>query len=120
MDLQTTIDRICELCQTLRFRGSREKDLQEALEGLLRANFSGVLREAQLEPGSIVDFLVSDVVAVEVKLDGSPMDVTRQLQRYAKNARVEAVVLVTTRAKHRAVPTALREKPVRVVWLSPF
>lgn len=113
------MERICKLCQTIRFQGTREKELQAALETLLRANFSAVAREVKLAPGAIVDFLVEGV-ALEVKIDGSPMEVTRQLHRYAQSELVQALILVTTRAKHRTGPSELNGKPVLVVWLSPF
>jgi hypothetical protein len=114
-----TVDRILELCRTIRCQTATERELQDALEVLLRANFPSVTREAQLGPKDIVDFLVDDV-AVEVKVDGSPMAVTRQLQRYAQHERVQSLVLVTTRAKHRSVAGELQKKPVRVAWLAPF
>lgn len=114
-----TLDRICELCQTLQCRVARELPLQDAIETLLRENFLGVMREAKLSPGSIVDFLVNSV-GLEVKTDGAPTHVLRQIQRYAESDLVQAMVLVTTRAKHREMPNELRGKPVRVVWLSPF
>lgn len=115
-----TADRILELCRTLRPQTTSEKALQDALEPLIRASFpSGMTREAILGPGDVVDFLVEDV-AVEVKVDGSPMEVTRQLHRYAGHDAVAALVLVTTRAKHRGLPPTLRGKPVAVAWLCPL
>lgn len=112
-------DRICQLCQSLSFRGSNELELQDSLEKLLRSHFSEVTREAKLSPTDRVDFLV-ERVAVEIKVDGSPMAVTRQLQKYLEHQEVDGVVLVTTRRKHLAVPDTLAGKPVRVVWLGPF
>ncbi|KKK98092.1 hypothetical protein LCGC14_2646250 [marine sediment metagenome] len=96
----TTLDAICELCPKLRFHGTREVLLQDALGQLLRATFSEVDREVPLTKSAVVDFLVGDV-AIEVKIDESPMAVTRQLRRYAESPRVQSLVLVTTRAKHR-------------------
>lgn len=118
--MMETVDRILELCRTIRCQTATERELQDALEVLLRENFSSVTREAQLGPKDIVDFLVDDAVAVEVKVDQSPMAVTRQLQRYAAHEKVQSLVLVTTRAKHKSVQRSLRKKPVRVAWLAPF
>lgn len=114
-----TADRILELCRTLRPQTTSEKDLQAALWNQLKRSFPSATRETVLGPGDQVDFLVQDV-AVEVKVDGSPMEVMRQLQRYAMHEQVAAVVLVTTRAKHRGLPPTLRGKPVLVAWLCPL
>lgn len=118
--MDPTVTKILELCQTLRCQTTVEKALQDALETLFRENFSTVERELHLGPGDVVDFLLDGSVAVEVKVDGSPMALTRQIQRYAEHKRVEAVVVVTTRAKHRSVPNKLRGKPVAVAWLNPL
>lgn len=115
-----TVERILALCRTLRPRTANEKVLQDALEPLFRESFSTVDREAKLDPKSVVDFLVEETVAVEVKVDGSPLPVMRQLQRYAKSDRVEQIVLVTTRRKLMAVAPRLRGKPIHIAWLSPF
>lgn len=118
--MSDTVTRIIELCRTLRCQTAVEKALQDALEPLLMANFSIVEREVRLGPGDVVDFLVEGSVAVEVKVDGSPMAVTRQLHRYAEHDQVRELVLVTTRAKHRSVTPTLRGKPVAVAWLCPL
>lgn len=117
--MSPTTARILELCRTLRPQTTSEKALQDALEPLIRESFPSVTREAVLGPKDVVDFLVEGV-AVEVKVDGSPMAVTRQLHRYAEHDQVRELVLVTTRAKHRSIPPTLRGKPVAVAWLCPL
>lgn len=115
----TTSEKIVELCQTMGCRTTDEKSLQDALEIVLRENFAFVQREHRLGPNDVVDFFVESV-AVEVKTDGSPMEVTRQLQRYADHDAVTELVLVTSRSKHRTIPLSLRKKPVSVAWLCPL
>lgn len=112
-------DGIATLCQRLRFQGTKECELQDALETLIRSSFSEVTREAKLGETDRVDFLVGNV-AVEVKVDGRTMQVARQLRRYMESDRIQALVLVTTRAKHKALPQTLGGKPLVVVWLPPF
>jgi len=114
-----TLDRIVTLCEKLRFQGNNERDLQNALETVLSSSFSQVQREVSLGARDRVDLLV-ERIGIEVKIDGSPMVVARQLRRYVESAELDALVLVTTRAKHRALPRTLGGKPLLVVWLHPF
>ena len=118
--MDPTVLRILQLCRTLRCQTAQEKVLQDALEPLLRAEFQDVEREARLSQADVLDFLVAGRIVVEVKMDQSPMTVTRQLRRYAEHPKVTHIVLVTTRAKHRSVPLELAGKPVFVAWLQPM
>lgn len=111
--------RIVELCRTLRCQTATEKVLQDALEVVLRANFSTLRREVKLSEGSTIDFLV-DALGVEVKVDGSRMGVIRQIQRYLEHESVDGLVLITTRRQHLLIPKQLRGKSVDIAWLSPF
>lgn len=70
--------------------------------------------EMRLDERNRIDFLTDDGVGIEVKVAGSLDAVTRQLTRYAAAPEVRALVLVTTIAKHRAVPTELGGKPVHL------
>jgi molybdopterin-biosynthesis enzyme MoeA-like protein len=112
-------DRIARLCQTLRFQGDRECELQDALEDIFRSASLKAKREMELTPQNRIDFLI-ERIGVEVKVDGSTMAVTRQLLRYAESDLIDQLLLVTTKAKHRAIRPMLGQKPVRVVWLMPF
>lgn len=107
-------------CAAMRCVTSAEKELQDELERLFLERYPQTKREFQLAEGSVVDFLIGSV-AVEVKTDGSPASVSRQLHRYAGAPIVERLVLVTTRRKHQAaIPSSLRGKPVSVALISPL
>lgn len=108
---------IAECLAGYRFRYASERDLQSGILEALQAADLNVDPEVSLTPGDRIDFLVGDV-GVEVKVTGSVEAVTRQLIRYAKSDRVSALVLVTTKARHRAVPRSLCGKPVDVVSVS--
>ncbi len=71
-------------------------------------------REVRLSVADRVDVFV-DGIAIEIKLAGSVTTVLGQLQRYAAYDAVSALVLVTTRARHRALPTGISGKPLTVV-----
>lgn len=107
---------IAEILHAYSWHATGEREVQDAVE--LALSDAGVVfeREAALDAASRVDFLCGHI-AIEIKTDGSLAMVTRQLHRYAKSERVAEIVLVTTRAKHLAVPASVRGKPVRAVWL---
>jgi len=105
-----------------RFRLARdnEKVLQDAMA---KAFAEGrppwtVEREVDLGPGDRIDFVLNDVVGVEVKIKGQVNDVLRQLMRYANHARFEGLILVTTRMTMAALmPPALLGKPLYTIRL---
>lgn len=107
-----------------------EYDLQCAIAAALTDAGHTVAREIRLTDGvSRVDvFIEGDTsvegtwwrgpgIAIEVKIAGSTSSVVRQLERYARCAEVGELILVTTRAKHHAVPRVLEGKPVYLVSL---
>jgi hypothetical protein len=76
------------------------------------------LAERKLRGHDRVDFLVGECVAVEVKIDGSLGDVTRQIHRYAQSDRVKALVLISARHRLDNQPTTMNGKPLRIVVLA--
>lgn len=79
----------------------------------LRAEGYAVSVEHQLKMGR-VDLRVGST-AIELKVKGSIASVFRQLEMYAADPSVENIVLVTSSAKHRAMPPL--SKPLFVVYL---
>lgn len=107
--------RIASAVARRRFRIVTEKDFQEALVRVFEAEKMEYRREVRLGPGDVVDFMVGDV-AVEVKVEGSPTQVLRQILRYLEYGEVSALVLVTRRAgSARGIPPQVLGKPVIVV-----
>jgi hypothetical protein len=100
-----------------RFRHSNEKQLQDGIASVLSAGHIAFLREYRLSPESVVDFMVEPGLALEVKVDGSQPEVLRQLHRYAQIAEVQALMLVTSRARLGDQPNELNGKPVFVTIL---
>jgi hypothetical protein len=106
-----------------------EYDLQRAIGEHLRAllvrtDHTGpiVTAEHRLTPQSRPDFYVRALgapagIVVEVKVDGSLSDLTRQLFRYAEHAAVLGLLVVTTRHRHRALPSLILGKPIAVLYL---
>jgi hypothetical protein len=100
-----------------RFCYNSERDLQDGMEDVFKAKGFQYERERELGPGDIVDFLLFGSVGVEVKIKGSPVEVARQLLRYAGRPEVAHIVLVTGKLSLGRLPEELLGKPVTVVAL---
>lgn len=100
-----------------RYNYHNEKDLQAAIETVLKADKFSFEREFQLGDSGIVDFFVGGFLGVEIKIKGSPSEVARQLLRYAVRKEVKALVLVTGRSALSVLPTDLLGKPLHLVEL---
>jgi hypothetical protein len=111
------LGRVAAAIAANRYRYPAEVGLQDAIEVVLADAGIPAEREPRLTAADRIDFLAGRV-GIEVKIAGRPADVERQLRRYAASPDVDALVLVTTRARHRAMPAVIGGKPVRVVWLS--
>jgi len=100
-----------------RFRLSREVDLQLGIAEVLTRASVGFEREVRLGDAGTIDFLAAGGLGIEVKIDGSLAEVTRQVARYAQRPEIVGLMLVTTMMRHRAVPSSFADKPIRVVHL---
>ena len=105
-----TAEAVADRIAAHRFAYTCERDLQDALAVL----FPEACREVRLGAAGVIDLVVGRV-GVEVKVDGSMPAVARQVDRYARSGLLDAVVVVTNRAKHRAVAGVVTAVPVTVV-----
>jgi hypothetical protein len=110
-----TLGRVVGKLGAVRFNFATEDELQrgigEALDG------EPVEREARLDSASRIDFLIEGV-GIEAKIGGGSSALTRQLMRYAKSDRIEALIVVTSKEQHRLqIPSTMNGKPVRVLSL---
>jgi hypothetical protein len=101
-----------------RFTYADESELQDKLAVTL-TQFGRVQREVTLSPQNRIDFVVDDDIGVEVKVNGSTIAALRQLQRYARTGRVQALILVTTCIRHGEIPTTISGIPMHVAYLPP-
>ena|SRR6478736_3415068 len=115
-DAKTELERV-----RAAFRGSAcavitEAELGELCSRLLAAAALPYRSEVCLgSPRDRIDFVVGRV-GVELKIDGSPAAVLRQLDRYAASDEIDSLLLVTTRRSlARGLPSDLRGKPVSSV-----
>lgn len=108
---------LATLLSGYRFTFKDEAGLQESIAAALETSGCAVEREVRLDAHSRIDILVGRV-GIEVKVKGSPTEVTRQLQRYAHSDLVDEIVLVTHRSAHGGfLPNEIGTKPVHVAWI---
>lgn len=117
----STIDgaAVHRILSTRRFFVADEAELQAGIAGTLEAEGVAFAREHALSPEDRPDFMLPGGLAIEVKVDGSVAEVTRQVWRYVAHAEVAEVLVVTTRARHLSIAGALGGKTVRVLWVAP-
>lgn len=100
-----------------RFSYGTERDLQNAIAEILRERWV-VIDEHRLERGGRIDLYVRELrVGIEVKIEGAPGAVARQCGRYLASPDVDALLLVTRRARLR-MPDELSGKPFAIVSLA--
>lgn len=106
-----------------RYRFASERDLHDGVEQVLRAGAWSVGREVKCAAGRL-DLLVGRAapgrIAIEIKIGGALPDLHRQLIRYAALPELDALLVVTSRRAHDALPPTIDRKPVRVLVLGGF
>lgn len=112
-----TAPEIAALLGAARFQFSSEDDLQRGIDGLLKSKGLSSQREVVLGPHDRVDFLLDGGIGIEVKVRGNASDLGAQVERYMESARVESVIVVTSRMTHLALPETISGKRVYVVHL---
>ena len=106
---------MCAWLARFRFSYSNEAELQEGVTGALleRSSWKPV-REVRLGEAGRIDVLL-ERIGVEIKVKGQTARVMAQLERYAAREELDALVLVTTRHRHRDAPLVLCGKPLHIV-----
>lgn len=101
-----------------RFRFSTEKDLQDAVERLLKEAGIQYERERDLGDAGCIDFLVEGNIGLEIKIQGNPTAVAEQVIRYCKCKEIAIVVLFTARMTlGKLVPRTVHGKNTLVVGM---
>lgn len=111
-----TAEELAKLLSGYRLNAASEKRLQDIIESILTLEKLDYKREFAFTHKDRIDFMV-DRIGLEVKISSSPAEVLRQLFRYSEQEGVDELLLVTTRSKHRNLPTEMNKKPVRVLSL---
>jgi hypothetical protein len=91
---------VARLLRSRRFTFIGEAELQGAIATLLGQEGIVFERERQLGAAGRIDFYLPDTaLGIEVKVEGSPSAVARQLMRYAEHDEIRQILLVTSRAR---------------------
>lgn len=115
-NLEQTLNDIQKSLKGRKLNLSNEKKLQEEIREAFQGHVIDYKREVCLENNGIVDFMIG-TLAVEVKIKGqvSAMSIYRQLERYAKSDKVEALLLVTSHTM--SIPETINGKPAYLLSL---
>lgn len=113
-----TLAAVCQQLASYRYRVGNEAELQQQIETALTREGITFTPQYVLDAQTRLDVFLPDyAAAVELKTEGSPASVLRQLHRYAQLTPIAALVLVTTRARLCGMPDVLNHKPLHVVAL---
>lgn len=115
MSVESTINKVLGVLQFYEFSLSDEKVLQELIFDTLKGEGIDVVREVNLEPYGIVDFMVGNV-AFELKIQGQKKAIYRQCRDYTLHDDVHALVLLTARSM--GLPHEMNGKPAYVYSLT--
>lgn len=114
-----SIGDILDALRAYRFMAVDEAEIQNQIAAVLVREGVSFTREFSLGPAAgRIDFLLDAGVGIEVKVQGSPSSVIRQLFRYAKTDTIRQLVLVSRRAQHRSIRGPIAGKPLHVVHLT--
>lgn len=108
------MEKICFLLSRYRFNFTNEDELQAGIAQILDACMPlRAMREVVIDRIGRLDFLVDGEIAIETKIGGSANELMRQVARYAQSDRIQAILVVTSRATH-TLPESFNGKPVMV------
>ncbi len=111
------VERVTALLRSYWARPQNELDLQLGIAALFDEHGVAYLREVALTDRDRIDFLVGDL-GIEIKVQGTARAVFAQLERYLAHERVGEVMLLTTRAQLRVMPTHHAGKRIHVFYCS--
>jgi len=116
--MATSTETIVEAIRAYRFTVCSEDELQRALAEALTREKLIVTREHRVFGGRI-DLHVEhvDTVGIEVKVNGTPAEVGRQIRRYASGGDLDALIVVTTRRSHLDLEDTDFDVPVHIELL---
>lgn len=109
------IEQIFAAMRGIRFPLKNEKVLQAALSEQFTVAGIEHEREVRLSGADIVDFMFGEI-ASEVKVQGSKIQIYRQLERYAEHDRVSSLILITN--VPMGLPAVIKGKPAYLFNLS--
>lgn len=113
MGERKTAAEVADILRRYRFSFTDEDELHQGIAQALKKNGVSFVHEKTLSRKDRIDFLCDGGIGIEVKVDGSPSAVGRQVLDYLKFEEVSEVVLVTSRvlaAAYLREPTSSGKK----------
>lgn len=114
-DILSSINAVISALSNKKMALTSEKALQEDIAVVLSKAGISFVKEKRLDERSIIDFLESNGIGIEIKIGGQRKEIYKQCERYAKIEEVCAIVLVTN--KSIGWPPEINGKPTCVVNL---
>lgn len=109
---------ITDLLSSYSFSLNNEKLCQLEIEEILKLNNINFKREYDLRPSGgkgIVDFMINDSIAIEVKLKGQRKSIYRQCRDYCCSTEVNSLILLSNVAMQ--LPGEIYNKRCQVISL---
>lgn len=116
IDIETTLKNIQLSLKGASLNLSNEKLLQNDIAIAFEKHNISFKKEVKLDEKSTVDFMIEDL-AIEIKISSkvSAMSIYRQIEKYAKNEKVAAVLLMTS--KTMRMPESVFGKEIYILSL---
>lgn len=112
------VDGVSAILKRHKFTSADEVEIQDAIGELFYDAGISFEREVSLTKADRIDFMLPGAkVGLEVKVQGTPVSILRQLHRYAQHESVDELMLVTTQQRHRVLPSRVDGKLLTVVVL---
>ncbi len=99
-NLALHVRNICQLLAQHTYNTTSELELQAGIATVLAAGGVPFEPEVVIADDCRIDFVAYGEIGIEVKVDGAPTEIIRQLARYASTKKLRAILLLTTRMKH--------------------
>ncbi len=114
-DIFSQTTKLTEIISSVKLQHSTEFILHGQLYELFDSLKIPYIKEHRLSAKDIVDLFVLDGIAIECKVKGQPIQIHRQLERYALHDEVKSIILVT--AKYMRVKPVINGKPAFIINL---
>ena len=110
------LEELAALIRGHKFNFNDEDELQQGISMVVGGEWK---REYRLDESNRIDFWHQmHRLGIEVKIDGSLSDLTRQVFGYTQNDLIQGVLVVTQLQRLSRLPDTMNGKPVRVAHLA--
>lgn len=105
-----SINELVKILSAQKLPTNPESATQDAIQHALELAGIEFSREHRLSDMERIDFLALGRIGIEVKVQGAPRSIYRQLERYAELEVIQCLILVSSRAMGK--PATVKNKPL--------